>query len=459
MADLLRDRTTILIALSALVALVLVAVFARWFSRTRGWRRTFARHRRQFLGGFRDLAALAAARHRFRRDVRDIAALLADRTLASDTAAALTAVGAARTAAGGEATPTTGPDAITVPGMPAIAAGTAVWPFQATVRTGSVRVHLAGRGLDPAARIRTSPRPGAPRPATAEPIGDPARWPCPVAVGLLPGTRGALVLLDLAALPPIGTVEGPPDAARRLVATIAAQVAARLTVDTAAMRPAADAGGAGGPRLVVVDAILPGFGGLPLGQALDHLDHLDLPAAGPESLTLLVCPAPGPRGLARLAEVVERRPDLRVLLVGPHPGPRWRLVLDPLGRLSAPELGLHADAGPLERGVARALQRPRRARRNGARPAVATPVPGPPVPQPPAQPPPAQPPPVPAPPVQRPPAQPPSVRPAPQPMADVSALAEPGRAPVRHGTGPAATAASGDRPAIEAGAGSTGTAP
>ncbi|WP_175084407.1 hypothetical protein [Candidatus Frankia nodulisporulans] len=211
---------------------------------------------------------------------------------------------------------------------------------------------------------------------------------CPVAIGLIPGMTDALAVLDLATLPGVGTIDGPPGPpgpARRLAAAIAAQLAAGMLAPT-------------GVRLLVTDTVLPGFGGPPLSDALDLLDrtgparppgpvrarpirpgHEDLSSQPEEDLpvvrTVLVCAATYPEEMAQVSDLAERLDDLRVIIMGRHPGSRWRLELDEYGRITAPELGLQANGTPLERGLGRALRQRERLRRRLAPPVAA--VPGP----------------------------------------------------------------------------------
>ncbi|MCK9894405.1 hypothetical protein [Frankia sp. AgB32] len=356
MPEILRaHRGVVLLVLTAVVAGVLALVFANWFSRTWGWRRTIRSLGRQFALGLRDLALVSTAGHRFRRDVRAVAALLADPALARDTVTALAA--AADEAAASEPA--------------ARAAG--VRPLHAAVSADSIRVTLLGRGAGiprpvfNRARIRAAGSARVPvdpavvgTSAAVDPAGQ-GQGHCPVVVGLVAGAGAALALLDLAALPAVGTIEGPPARARRLAAAIAAQLAAGLTT-------------AGGVRLSVTAGLLPGYRGPSLSEALDLLDGPPdsdwspeqatgtgtVPAGG---LTVLVCAGIDDDELPRLGRLVQQHPELRILTVGRLGMTRWRLEIDPIGHVTVPELGVHADAAPLERGLDRALRRRVRTRR------------------------------------------------------------------------------------------------
>ncbi len=366
MLEILRaHRGVVLLVLTAAVAGVLALVFANWFARTWGWRRTIRGLGRQFTLGLRDLARVSTAGHRFRRDVRAVAALLADPTLGPDTAAALAA--AADEAAAVE---------------PTAAGAAGLRGLHAAVSAGSIRVTLLGRGAGIARPVYDRTRRRAADPATAP--GDPAlalglpadvasaeRGHCPVAVGLVAGGGTALALLDLAALPALGTIEGPPAQARRLAAAIAAQLAAGLTT-------------VGGVRLSVTAGLLPGYRGPSLSEALDLLDGPLTPDRAPQRasdpstrptgrLTVLVCAGFDDDELPRLERLVQQHPELRILTVGRLGMTRWRLEIDPIGQVTAPELGVHAEAAPLDRGLDRALRRRARTRRRPDETAAAPP--------------------------------------------------------------------------------------
>jgi len=375
-------RHTILVGLTVTVAVVLALAGAQWFSRVVGWKRAAARTGQALRTAVTILAAAASRPARAWLRVRFAAAALRDPGTSALGAAAFAAVAGAR-----------------IPGRPyLLAAGPTRVTVGATLRPArrgaggaahglgdrsgrDVERQLggpwrpAGPGRWTAARSQLPPSVAGRRPLSAG--GRPPTSAGGGADGSAPGLlvavgvsgrrrRRALVLLDLGALPAVGAVEGPPEAARRLAAVLAAQLAAGLP---ATGRPA---------RLVVTDDVLPGYGGPPLAAALGELTYTPPPSAHPSAAdtpppypvrTVLVCARPSDADAARLAAATRRDPTLRVLVAGDWPGAGFRLVLDDRGGLAAPEFGVAVDAAALERAVARALRRQARA----PHPAPATP--------------------------------------------------------------------------------------
>jgi hypothetical protein len=318
-------RTAILVGLTVVVLTVLAVVFARWFGRAHGWRRSASRLRSYVSGGFRDLAEPVAAWVRFRRGVRLVAGRLLDPDLAGSCDAAIRHAEAA------------------------LEGGDGCRPYMVAVGSADVEVGIVGR---------TPGQPGQPWRVnsggrwvlgrSADHLVPPAQQEDDrtvsgprFAVGV---TGDALVILELAALPAVGVIEGPEEACRRLAGTLAAQLAAGLT-------------GSAPVSLVVADGILPGFAAPTLSDALDDLEN-DGYGDG-TARSVLVCARPTPHEAEWIADLVEITPGLRVLVVGDYPGSRWRLVLDDSERLAAPELGFDVDAAPLERGVGQAVRRRR----------------------------------------------------------------------------------------------------
>ncbi|MDT3440636.1 hypothetical protein [Pseudofrankia sp. BMG5.37] len=345
-------RHAILVGLTVAVAVVLALVGAQAFSRAVGWKRAVAWLARSLRGAVVGLAAAAWRPARYWLRVRFAAAALLDAEVPALRDRSFAAVAGART-----------------PGRAyLLAAGPAQVTVGATLRPARPGPGAAARGHDDPSSRDARRGLGSPwRPA------GPGRWtagraellatgrgvpdePAPgvlVAVGVSGrGRQRALVLLDLAALPAVGAIEGPPEAGRRLAAMIAAQLAAGLP---ATGRPA---------RLVVTDDVLPGYGGPTLAVALGELPSTST-GAGPRpetdtpsrsSLIVLVCARPDDAEAGLLAAAARRDPAVRVLVAGAWSGAGFRLVLDDVGGLTAPEFGITVDSAPLERAVARVLR-------------------------------------------------------------------------------------------------------
>jgi hypothetical protein len=217
------------------------------------------------------------------------------------------------------------------------------WPYLLVLGPDLVGVAVAGPTPVPAPDPVRSPwqavgtrRWVARRPLPAVPDGDPADL-VPVAVGV---HDDGLVLLDIGRSPGVVSVDGEPEAAGRLVAAIATQIATTITgaaVDT-----------------VLIAAGIPGFPGHP--PLADVLAAVERRAAGAgPGRTVLVCARPDAGEAARLTALAEREPGLLVLISGYVPGSRWRLRVTPAGRVVAPELDIDADGEPLWPGLVKAL--------------------------------------------------------------------------------------------------------
>ena len=315
-------RQAVLIALSVLELLILLAVFARWYDRRYGLRRTARRMRQAVAEAGRDLIAPIVQAIRFRQGVRIIAARLAESDPADTVPAALAS------------------------SLAALAGRADAWPYLVLVGPRDLTVGIACP--DPAPppetevwRPRSGRRWSATRPVPAPPPVDGRSVPLPVAVGV---SGDDLVLLDLSRAPGIVSVHGATAPVDRLVSALAAQLAAGLC---------------GAPEtLLVHDAVLGTAPSRPLHELTAVLEQRP---AGRHPRTVLVCARPGTGDIVRLVELAERDPGLIVLVAGYVPGSRWRLRVTTAGRLVAPELGLDADAGPLWRGLQQALANRERA--------------------------------------------------------------------------------------------------
>jgi hypothetical protein len=350
-----EHRQTVLVVLSVIELLILVAVFARWYDRRYGLRRTARRIRRAVADAWRDLIAPIVRAARFRRGVKVIAARLSEPDPGAEVRDAL---GAARSIAGGRAD---------------------IWPFG--LRFGARTVTVALAGPDPAPepeagvwrpagdRLWTATRPvrhdpqlaagGHPRFLFSSESEDRGgrksppvdNQPLPVVLGV---AADELVMLDLARSPGIVSVHGATVPAAQLVAALAAQLAAGLF---------------GAPdTLLLHDAVLDSPVARPFHELVAVLEQRP---AGRHPRTVLICARrserrdagqnerpggrPGEADMGRLAELAARDPGLLVLVAGYVPGSRWRLRVTSQGRVLAPELGIDADAAPLWKGLERVL--------------------------------------------------------------------------------------------------------
>lgn len=168
--------------------------------------------------------------------------------------------------------------------------------------------------------------------------------PLPVAVGM---ADGACVHLDLAAGPRLVTVEGDQAARLRLLQALAAQLD----------RPGS------GVHVTVADGVHPGHHGPRLDAVLRRLERS--PAGEPDDLggtatvEAVVCAAPTVEQARRLAGLTASAAVV-CLVDGRAAAHSWALRVDGRGRVTAPELGLDADSGPLGRAVAAAVRADRR---------------------------------------------------------------------------------------------------
>jgi hypothetical protein len=312
------DRSTVLTVLTGLEIAVLLFFLARWYGRRWGWRTTFRR-----IGGYvtetgRDLARPVRQMRRFGRGVRQVGAVLADPRLHP---VVRTALALAQEALAGT------PDA---------------WPYAARVQGEAVRIMVAGPDpvelpgpwrrigadwsitraeLDALARAGRAP----------EPIG------VPVAIGVDPD---GVLLLDLARTPGVLRIDGDPRPATGLACAVAAQIAG---------------GPAGtGIELLIADGVHPRFRAPALPDVLHTAEQM-LGVDDPPAV-VLVCGRIRPDEREWIAWLCEHHPTLRVIVAGPYPGTCWLLPVDESGHVVAGELELSTDAGPTERGVARAMR-------------------------------------------------------------------------------------------------------
>ncbi|PIM69096.1 hypothetical protein CTU88_29995 [Streptomyces sp. JV178] len=169
------------------------------------------------------------------------------------------------------------------------------------------------------------------------------RRPLPVALGM---ADDACVHLDLAAGPRMITVEGDPAARTRLFQALAAQLD----------RPSS------GASVTVTDGVHPHYPGERLDSVLRDLEDTsrDAPDEAVIATTpVVVCAAPTREQARRLGDLAASGAVV-CLVDGPVPGHSWALHVDARGRVTAPELGLHADCAPLGRAVAAAVRADRR---------------------------------------------------------------------------------------------------
>ncbi|MFF6784055.1 hypothetical protein [Streptomyces sp. NPDC012510] len=243
-------------------------------------------------------------------------------------------------------------------------------PHAVRLEPGRASVQIAARRL---------PEPPAPWEAAAE--SGPQRWelplddedalppgrtragahvrPLPVAVGM---ADDACVHLDLAAGPRVITVEGDTAARTRLLQALAAQLD----------RPGS------GASVVVADGVHPQHRGERLDTLLRELetavaepaeghDPDEFGESGSAATTVIVCAAPAPEQARRLT-VLAASGALVCLADGRLAGHTWALRVDGRGRVTAPELELDADSGPLGRAVVAAVRADRRRLRRESTP-------------------------------------------------------------------------------------------
>ncbi|MFF7391375.1 hypothetical protein ACFZAE_23380 [Streptomyces scabiei] len=230
---------------------------------------------------------------------------------------------------------------------------------------------------------RRLPEPPAPWEAAVEP--GPQRWelpldeadalppgrtragavrPLPVAVGM---ADDACVHVDLAAGPRLITVEGDTAARALLFQALAAQL---------------DRPGSGASVVVAdgvhpqhrgrrLDALLteletpPGPGGTGSAEASGVREPEEIGEPGRAATTVVVCAAPTPDQARRLGALAASGAVVG-LVDGRVAGHAWTLRVDGRGRVTAPELDLDADSGPLGRAVVAAVRADRRRLRREA---------------------------------------------------------------------------------------------
>ena len=167
--------------------------------------------------------------------------------------------------------------------------------------------------------------------------------PLPVAVGT---ADDACVHLDLAAGPRLVTFEGDPAARLRLLQALAAQLD----------RPGS------GVSVTVTDNVHPHHPGQRLDSVLRRLEDTPAPAGDldrPATTEAVVCAAPTGDQARRLGALAASGAVV-CLIDGRAAAHSWALRVDARGRVTAPELSLDADSGPLGRGVAAAIRADRR---------------------------------------------------------------------------------------------------
>ncbi|MEE1760676.1 MULTISPECIES: hypothetical protein [unclassified Streptomyces] len=188
--------------------------------------------------------------------------------------------------------------------------------------------------------------------------------PLPVAVGM---ADDACVHVDLAAGPRLITVEGDTAARALLFQALAAQLD----------RPGS------GASVVVADGVHPQHRGRRLDTLLTELETAPAPGAaedagiqepdeigepGRAATTVVVCAAPTPDQARRLGALAASGAVVG-LVDGRVAGHAWTLRVDGRGRVTAPELDLDADSGPLGRAVVAAVRADRRRLRREPPPA------------------------------------------------------------------------------------------
>ncbi|GHE56119.1 hypothetical protein [Streptomyces capitiformicae] len=328
------DKPLMTKILVAVVALLVLFLLLRYFVRKHGgWRRCRRRVARELTLTRHAFGEPLRAFRRHRRGVRTLARHLCDPRAGLLVRRLLDAAGAAL----GD-----------VPGA---------FPYGLRTEPGGVSVQIAARRL-----------PEPPAPWEADELPGPQSWyleldrledgaalpgavsrggarmrPLPVAVGM---ADDACVHLDLAAGPRMITVEGDSAARTRLFHALAAQLD----------RPGS------GASVTLTDGVHPHFHGERLETVLRELE--DTPLAEPEETVTattraVVCAAPT-REQARRLGALTASGAVVCLVDGPVPGHSWALRVDARGRVTSPELGLHADCGPLGRAVAAAVRADRR---------------------------------------------------------------------------------------------------
>ncbi|MDX3644443.1 hypothetical protein, partial [Streptomyces sp. MB09-02B] len=178
--------------------------------------------------------------------------------------------------------------------------------------------------------------------------------PLPVAVGM---ADDACVHVDLAAGPRLITVEGDTAARSLLFQALAAQLD----------RPGS------GASVVVADGVHPQHRGRRLDTLLTELERASAPSGtddageagvqepeeigepGRAATTVVVCAAPTPDQARRLGALAASGAAV-CLVDGRVAGHAWSLRVDGRGRVTAPELDLDADSGPLGRAVVAAVR-------------------------------------------------------------------------------------------------------
>lgn len=338
------DSVLTVVIVGAVVLILLVLLLRHMIRKRGGWRRFRRAVGRELTLTRRAFGEPLRAYRRHRRGVRALARQLSDprggllvRRLFDAAAAALA----------------------DVPGAMAHAV---------RLEPGWASVQIAARRL---------PEPPAPWEAAAEP--GPQRWelpldeadalppgrtragavrPLPVAVGM---ADDACVHVDLAAGPRLITVEGDTAARALLFQALAAQLD----------RPGS------GASVVVADGVHPQHRGRRLDTLLTELEAAAAPSGtgaaedtgarepdeigepGRAATTVVVCAAPTPDQARRLGALAASGAVV-CLVDGRVAGHAWTLRVDGRSRVTAPELDLDADSGPLGRAVVAAVRADRR---------------------------------------------------------------------------------------------------
>ncbi|MBE4734096.1 MULTISPECIES: hypothetical protein [Streptomyces] len=339
------DDSVLTVVIVAVVVLILLVLLLRHLIRKRGgWRRFRRSVGRELTLTRRAFGEPLRAYRRHRRGVRALARQLSDprggllvRRLFDAAAAALA----------------------DVPGAVA---------HTVRLEPGWASVQIAARRLpEPPAPWETAVEPGPQRwelpldEADALPPGRTragAVRPLPVAVGM---ADDSCVHVDLAAGPRLITVEGDTAARGLLFQALAAQLD----------RPGS------GASAVVADGVHPQHRGRRLDALLTELETAAAPGGrsaaeeagarepdgigepGRTATTVVVCAAPTPDQARRLGALAASGAVV-CLVDGRVAGHTWALRVDGRGRVTAPELDLDADSGPLGRAVVAAVRADRR---------------------------------------------------------------------------------------------------